>query len=449
LTAALTDVCPEDFLRAGAVFGQVAEQLTGTIVQAHRSAEVDWIGPPGQAYRRDLDGLVADLRRIQRAYDHACDALVSYSRSLVQVRDLAVRAGSLAAQALSLEQQRMIDATYLPIVIHPMTAEQERLQQQARILSEAADRAEYTASTRLAAQLHDLAADAPHLSGWQSANRSLGRFGAGVGQPLAGGLSMAGDAYLSTPFVGDAASRDAAREALKEEALAMAQPWLGIEALLKELGDGQFAHVSGSLAAGLIMRKWGAIDSKNVRLFGTHDGLPEPVLLAMRRGIDPDLRAVNGWVLEHEQRTFGELLERMQALPLPGVEDLIKNGADLLLQEARGGHMLLKHVGRDAEFLNRRMLLEPVRDGLVPKSSFVDLDEAERIVASALATGGNELRAWAATDERRLRMREPLSEPAGLLVNVHGQVVQAQRVVMEFVRERDGSVRLATAYVEE
>jgi hypothetical protein len=448
VTAALTDVCPENFLRAGAVFGQVAEQLTGTIAQAHRSAEVDWIGPPGQAYRHDLDQLVTSLRRIQRAYDGACDALVAYSRSLVQVRDLAVQAAALASQAASLEQQRMIDATYLPIVIHPMTVEQERLQVQSRILSEAADRAEFTASTRLALTLRDLADDAPHQSGWQSANRTAGRFGAAAGQQIGGALSMVGSAYLSAPFIGDAASREAARQELKQDALAMAQPWLAIEGLLKELGDGRFAQVSGSLAGGLLMRRWGAT-GKKVDLFGTHDGLPEPVMLAMRRGIDPNLPAVKGWVLAHEQDALGDLFETLQTAALPDVEGLIKNGADLLVHEARGGHTLLKHIGRDAEFLRRRMELEPSFGVLVPKSSFLSLDEAERVIAGGLATAAGTLRAWAAGTQKRIRLVEPLATPAGLLVNLHGQVVEAERLVMDLVRNRDGSVRLVTAFVKE
>lgn len=449
MTAALTDVCPEDFLRAGAVFGQVAEQLTGTIAQAHRSAEVDWIGPPGQAYRHDLDQLVTSLRRIQRAYDGACDALVAYSRSLVQVRDLAVQAAALASQAASLEQLRMIDATYLPILIHPMTAEQERLLVQSRILSEAADRAEFTASTRLALTLRDLADDAPHLSGWQSANRSAGRFGAAAGQQIGAALSMVGNASLSAPFIGDAASRDAARQELKQNALAMAQPWLAIEGLLKELGDGRFAQVSGSLAGGLLMRRWGAT-GKKVDLFGTHDGLPEQVMLAMRRGIDPNLPAVKGWVLAHEQDALGDLFETLQKAALPDVEGLIKNGADLLVHEARGGHTLLKHIGRDAEFLRRRSQLEPDGKGApTSKSSFLSLDEAERVIAGGLATGAGTLRSWAAGTEKRIRLVEPLATPAGLLVNLHGQVVEAERLVMDLVRNSDGSVRLVTAFVRE
>jgi hypothetical protein len=450
VTAALTEVCPEDFSRAGAIFGQVAERLTGTIAQAHRSAEVDWVGPPGQAYRHDLDQLVADLRRIQRAYDSACDALVAYSRSLVQVRDLAVRSASLAAQAASLEQQRMIDAAYLPIVIHPMTAEQERLQLQSRLLSEAADRVEYSASTSLAIQLRDLADDAPRLSGWQSANRSLGSFGTGVGQQIAGGLSLAANAYLGIPGVGDSASREAAREALKQEALAMVQPWLGIEALLRQLGDGQFAKVTGTLSAGLVLRKLGPVSKKN-EFFGTHDDLPRDVLRSMYDlGHGPDLAATSLWLEQHAQREFVVELERLQKLPLPGVEELIAQGGNLLLQEGRGGHTLLKHVGRDLDFLIRRQAREPDRLGhTVAKSSFVDLHAAQTAVAHVLADRAAELRKWAAlSTPAPLRLDGPLGQPAGLVLNIRGQAVAATRGIVVLVRNHDGSIRIATAYLE-
>lgn len=451
MTAALRDVCPEDFLRAGAVFGEVAEQLTTTIAQSRRSAQVRWTGPPTQAYQKQLAGLVGELLNIQRAYDSACDALLTYSRALVPVRDLAVRADCLAAQAQLLEESREIDPRYLQIVIRPLSPEQEQLQAQAQALREGALEAEYVASSRLTAQLQELASDAPRLSGWQHINRALAGFSAGAGSQISGSIALAAHAYRSLPLVGDQASRDGAREALKQDAEAMAQPWLGIEATLEQLMDGQVAHGLGSLSAGLVMRRWGHGRGRDFALFGAHDDLPDDVLRAMTRGgTAPHLAAAGLWSAHHVQQEFVDSLLKLRTLPLPRVEELITNGADLLLQEAHGGHTLLKHVGRDEDFLHKRQAFEPrVMRPFEPKSSFVSLEEAERLVAGTLLTGDRAVRAWISrSDSRALTLRQNLSESAGLVLNRYGQLVAARRSAVVLIHDRAGRVRILTAYLE-
>ena len=186
-------------------------------------------------------------------------------------------------------------------------------------------------------------------------------------------------------------------------------------------------------------------------LFGTHDRLPEPVLLAMRRGVAPDLPAVAGWVLEHEQKAFGAMLERLQSVSPPGAVELIRNGADLLVQEAHGAHTLLKHIGRDADFLRRRQALDAREAGssvMPDRSSFLSLDEAERAVAAALHDGDANIQRWLTTAaDKTFLLKTSLREPAGLLVNAYGQVVTAQQAVLQLIRRPDGSFRIHSAYV--
>jgi hypothetical protein len=230
----------------------------------------------------------------------------------------------------------------------------------------------------------------------------------------------------------------------------MVQPWLGIEALLRQLGDGQFAKVTGTLSAGLVLRRSSLVSKKN-EFFGTHDDLPRDVLRSMYDlGHGPDLAATSLWLEQHAQREFVVELERLQKLPLPGVEELIAQGGSLLLQEGRGGHTLLRHVGRDVDFLHRRQAREPDENGFaVAKSSFLDLNEANRVVASVLSDQAGRLREWAeGAKAKPLRLEAPLAEPAGVMVDGYGHVVEARQAVVVLARNRDGNFRILTAFVE-
>jgi hypothetical protein len=41
-----------------------------------------------------------------------------------------------------------------------------------------------------------------------------------------------------------------------------------------------------------------------------------------------------------------------------------------------------------------------------------------------------------------------LGQPAGLVLNIRGQAVAATRGIVVLVRNHDGSIRIATAYLE-
>ena len=171
----LRDVRPDDVVRAGAVFGQVAEQVAGTVSRCRASATVQWNGPPVLQYQRHLGDLVGDLGKIQAAYDAACDALLSYARVLVVVRDLALQADLLEAQAEDLRLGRDISSD-MGVFFSPMTPAESAVRQRAAMVRAEAQEREVTASSRVAVCLRDLAARAPRRGGWVSAGRFASHF---------------------------------------------------------------------------------------------------------------------------------------------------------------------------------------------------------------------------------------------------------------------------------
>jgi hypothetical protein len=172
------------------------------------------------------------------------------------------------------------------------------------------------------------------------------------------------------------------------------------------------------------------------------------VLIGLKRGGFEDALAAEQWVAGRAQRELLEALLRLQHVPLPDVERLVAEGADLLLQEVHGGHTLLRHIARDPAFLRLRQLAERGPDGPMTMSSFADIDEAERVVAQALADSAGPLRAWVEGAESDLRLDVPLRAAAGIVVDARGAVVLAQRAVVWLVRLRNGSIRLNTAYLD-
>lgn len=71
---------------------------------------------------------------------------------------------------------------------------------------------------------------------------------------------------------------------------------------------------------------------------------------------------------------------------------------DLAADEARGGHTLSRHVGRSDDELRERLSRER---HISAASTYADRETAERVVATALAQGGEKLRRWVARGGRR------------------------------------------------
>ena len=440
----LREVRPEEFLRAGVVLGcQVAEQVGSCVPQARASATVRWEGRTHEQYQKQLASVVQDLVLVQRAYDAACSALIAYSRAMEPVPELAIQADLLEGQAGDLRSARSLsqlsaaereDPSYRAI-----GPAEVQLRERARLLRAEAERISDVASCRVAAELRALTADAPHVSGWTSAGRGLAKFDRGFAEPAQGMAALAGDAVASLPLAGSDADRTAARRQLWTGAQAMAQPWLAIEDILAKFQQGEWQSASGSIMGTLVLRGHGG---KRVALFGSHDALPLPVLTALRLpGRPVELAAVDAWVEANAQRLFWQDLQRFKTLPAPSVDELLRDGVNLIQQEALGGHTLFKHVGRDEDFLRRRQLAE-TKPGEYPNpaSSFFDQSEAETVVNAVI--GGrptqDTLRRLAAGEGGSTISIHFLAEDIGTLINADGRAVAVRAGMLEFKRGSAG-----------
>ncbi|MCU1595895.1 MAG: Bacterial CdiA-CT RNAse domain, partial [Frankiales bacterium] len=313
----------------------------------------------------------------------------------------------------------------------------------ARLLhAEASDISE-AASRRATARLRDLADSALKVEGWQSLNRGIARAAQGFAGVLSANVELAGDAFGSLPGVGDGRSRTAARKALWAAGAATVQPWLAVEQLVDRWQEGDYARTAGEAAGVFVLKGHGG---KKEALFGAHNAMPLEVLGALKGFEGPER-----FVLEHAQASFWKQLQHFAKLPAPTVEELLRDGVDLVQQEALGGHTLLKHVGRDLEFLGRRQLAEAPRSReLKTMSSFASEEEAELAVNRTLGFGSNaaELRAWADSHETKALRLESPAEGMGLVRGPSGTAVPASFAIIEFAKDRRGRVILNSAFLE-
>jgi hypothetical protein len=118
------------------------------------------------------------------------------------------------------------------------------------------------------------------------------------------------------------------------------------------------------------------------------------------------------WNAVAAQAEFVAALARGKGVPLPGIPELLDKGVDLVHHEAHGAETLLRYLGRDAAFLDLRVIEEPGYDGPTPKSSFANLDEAEWAVNQALLANRAALEAWP-HDGARLALTAALGRPIG------------------------------------
>ena len=124
---------------------------------------------------------------------------------------------------------------------------------------------------------------------------------------------------------------------------------------------------------------------------------------------------------------------------------------NLVQQEALGGHTLLKHVGRDADFLRLRQIVERTTMTMArsPFSSFGSQLEAEMLINRTLRRADNAeaLRGWLqSSDPKPLKLEGP-SFGMGSLVSPSGMRVTSRFVIIELKRGERGSSYVNTAYL--
>lgn len=439
-------------MRVGVVFGEVSEVVAGAIAEARTCAQVRWVGRPNQQYQARLSELCGDLGRVRSSFEEASAALVGYGRVLGTVRELALQAyllrsreeDAVAARQAASWRDSLDGSVLSPVGVR--TPQEQAWLERAALLQREAEELEATASRRVAARLRQLAAEAPRVSGWTNTNRGIGRAVDGAVGPMVGLGQLAGDVVLALPGVTDPDARDAARQELWAAGAALAQPWLMVESFLDELEQGQYAHAGGGLAGVLVLRGFGG---RRVDLFGAHDDMPLGVLASLKQVPILTAKDTAAWVAEHGQALFWAELQRFRGMAAPTVEKLLADGVDLVQQEALGGHTLLKHVGRDLEFLAKRQGDDKRANGWTnPASSFASQAEAEVAVHRVMTFGDNpeRLRAWAETaTEGQLRIRGPV-DGIGRVIGISGQEVRSESVILEF-RRRPGGIFLNSGFI--
>jgi hypothetical protein len=438
----LTDAQPDELLRAGAVLAMSGEQAARARDTCRGASVVRWEGPPSQRYQQQLHGLLGGLGRAAEALTEAGDAVLRYARAVADARDLALRAQAAEQEAGALALERtMLAGLAVPV------ADDFVPRQRAAVLRAQAEQAHALAASQCAAVLRQLADEAPSARGLGTAHAV-----AGFADGFFGGLralpSLVGD--VAEAVTGD---RRAAHR-LAGAAKGML-PWTQAEDLLHLLREHDYGEFAGSLSSVLVFRGRSGL---KVERYGAHDALHEAVLWGVTRGgaRGASLEEIRTWVAHHAQEEFLQELLRLEKQPLPSLERLVSDPVDLVLHEAHGGHTLLRHIGRDVDFLRERQDLEIGPQGRrVPKSSFFDIDEAEQVVTSALGSikpgdaTWQGIQAWLADGAAvgSFLLETELGEPAGLLIDARGRLCDATHASLLLRRRKDGSVYVNTAFV--
>jgi hypothetical protein len=421
LTTALARSRPEDLLRAAALLGATADDLGTAIGACRRSAGVRWVSRANERYQERLTGLATDLVQVQTAFDTACEALLGYARALSYAQPLAEQAARLAAAG---ELARVPDLTW------------------------EAEQTEQSAAARLLVVLDELVARAPRTGGWTAAQHDLADFATGLDDAVKGIGSSLASVVRSLPGVGSGSERSAARSEVAQTAEDSVQPWKQVQDLVDAIEDGHGWRAGGQVAGAALFRFRG-VRGKTVDLFGHHDDLPVGVMGALARGVRlaPD-EVLDATMLERLRRDFVAALVAFEHVPAPTLDELLDGSLDLLHHEAGKGHTLLKHIGRDVDFLRRRQLLEPRRDGsLKPISSFGTLDLAERAIQGIVRAHAARVRGWLAHPVGDLGLVGGVPVRLGRLIDVAPRPQEPTRVVVRLTPVDDG-LHIRTAYLD-
>lgn len=427
-TTAVALARPDAVLRVAALLGGSADELGTAIAACHRSAEVRWVGKPNEQYQSQLSRLAAGLTGLRAAFDAACDELLAYSRALEWAQPLAEEADRLDLAPVG-----------------------EALMGRAEALRAQAVDIEAAAAVRLVTALDALTDRAPRVSGLTSAGHAAASFALGLDDALHGIGATVLAAARSLPGVGSRAQRSEARGQVVDAAMASLQPWKQVQELYQAVRDGHGFRASGEVAAALLFRFRGA-RGKTVELFGSHDELPDRVMHALVRGsraLPPDV-VVDAYLLQRLRRDFIRSLIAFEHVPLPSLDDLLTDRVDLLHHEAGGGHTLLKHIGRDPDFLRRRQLLEPKSDGsLKAMSSFSTIDEAETAVSRVVRSNAAAIRDWLdEVDPSLLELKAPVGDALGILIDEEGLLIRPETLVVRLQRDEGGRVLVNTAFLD-
>ncbi len=426
MTTAVALARPDDLYRAAALLGGSADQLGTAVAACRRSALSDWVGGPSENYQQRLTQLADGLVTMRTAFDDACDALLAYARTVGAVQPLAEEADRL------------------------VTDGSEALLDRAQLLYTEARDTESRAAARLCAVLDELTARAPHVTAF-GLQHGLAHFAQGMSAAVSGLADTVSTAVASLPFVGTDKERSDARDDLGDIALDALQPWKQVKQLYDAIQDGHGWFVAGELIPPAFLRL--RLTGHPAReLFRDVDAVPASVMLTLYRGgtgLTEDA-AVDYYLVQRLRKDLVEALERFSHEPLPELDQLLERGVDLVHQEAHGGHVLQRHIGRDRDFLESRQVWDDYQyKHAYTKSSFSTLDEAESLVSEAIRSHEYDIKDFLLDeDEPRLTIEHPIAGAAGLVLNRLHELIPAGSVVV-VLKKVHGTVRIETAYLDE
>lgn len=401
--------------QAAWVLAQCADRAADATAACQRAGRATWRwrGPAQRSFDASLGDLQQRFTQIAAAHEEAAGVIRQYVGALALAADRARTAEAMdrEADALSAPFRRAAAAAAAPLS-GPDPGEALRAHA-ARLRGEAVSQ-EGIAASIAAAQLDGLARRAPRPPRLAGMSRFTGDLAGAVGGSV---LGLAQLGVLAGEALGVGNREPAARGELWRAAKDTAKVWQPFADMWHDGTGGRpglaVAGVVGVLGPGKVS-KLGNFPVRDIRL--AH-------LEALR---EADVRA--------DLAGYREYLDTAKSMGTDGVE--------LINQELRGGHVMLRHVSAEDEYLLARNATGVDRAG-----TFLNLGQAERFVNEVLRRNATRL-PEIYTSGQPLRLVEGFDEPTGRVALAdEGRTVLAYRVRV-ILRLKGGEPYVFTAFPE-
>jgi len=424
---ALLSAVPEDVRRAALALDATADEAEALGRQLDRQRPPCWRSPSRRDYIGQLTRLTRDVGAIGRSHGEAAQVLTSYAQTLAEAQERARYAERLAAEAADRSAAWAAQRAVGP---DPGWA----VLQTARRTLQEAEALERAAAQRAAARLRELAAGAPEQSWTSKVLRPVEDVAVTAVQGVRdapGAVAALGDAAWSTvPWGHDRDEQREGRATLTEAA----QVWKSWLEAGRDAVNGRPGLAVGAFAVGRLPR----IKKGGDR--GFLDGVDEDLLTIKDVG--------EAWEQAYAAKALQDRIVSLRGVPLPGVEALLRGEVDLAHHEARGGHTVLKHVGKRIEVLRARLDVETDGDPNAFRSTFPDLATAEELVRQALLDKPHLIqRLHRSTTKRSSELEFHLPDPVGTVMRADGSITSGRSVLVLLKKER-GEIRVHTAYLK-
>lgn len=450
---------PGEVGQCGLQLGILAEDVRA----AHRgtaAAELaGWRSASALRYGSRLADLRQRLGRISDVYDESGELLLSYARSLAEAQELAQRGRAMEDAGSQLSAVRAM--TTPPAAQGPDAG--VALREQGRRLLAEAEGAERAAASRVALGLRDLADSAPAPRSGTGWHRFVDDLFTSAGDALVAVAHLPGQLVTAANTAADALSFGSRATKARHDVAALVDEFLhSYEAVEGWWNDGHRAGAAvGGLAgivgpgkAGLIhhlpgRRPWP--DSRYINQRLTPEGRPD-YLFGIREGELTVDDLDEAWLQAHAEKPLRDRIHGKKSLQLPDVSSLTSGSIDLELQEAHGGHTISRHVGVRDLLLSVRIRLETAGRRKAARSTFPDLETAERLTSMALRDSpgcAEKLRHYLATVKQGdplLSIRLHLDHEVGRVMNKDG-VIQPGNEVVVWLDKRDDRLFISTSYL--